>query len=823
MKTIDPRTNRYVVYYVFVTIVCICLTGCGKSDTAKPLIIEQPALAGNSDKTDPFSSIDTSDAAIPTAQILPTMPPSPRVQAPVAPPSIPGTRRDPIAQAAESESKPDKKVAVAILDFEDTSTEAKFPKLNRALQNMLTTDLSVAHDLQLVERARLDDIRSELKLAESGFLDPTTAAKVGKGVGASAVLTGSFWIRDNEMRIDARLVHVASGKIILAEQISGKPEDFTTLEKSLASKVIAATGVRLSAFENAEILQPHTSNLLAASRYGQALADEDAGDFASAQRNAKAALNLDPEFVLAERQLSRVEKDAVFRLSADNERKAEFTGAIGQQLEQHRNEFLKVAESATRDARYFASLLVLSAHAGLTGDSIAERRLLFKFWEDFSKTVQPADCVAISADIRKLVFSEGEFFRQKIDSGEYGISTPSITFGEPDPDFDPNSDNLSPELRKDYRWPKWSALWPFDKNLRGGYGTLSLMGKIDIDWFDKVLPKYPHDYLKKITEDVWEHEDGHQQEYERILRIMFSACLYYNQMKSMPPDLNKSVRDLQDLVVLQLEDVEPHNQSADFVLEATKTLDVIGRVEPDVGKRDRANKLLVRFARQAQLNGSSKVSTDSNASSSLTIYGESFKALTVIFLIRSSSYSALDIEKRGIRKSSQSELADALLGLQGPNQSINVVWSAADVVGNDQVAQLFSGAVEVNDQNKQKMLRSLTERDLSREGEVQSFDHLLAALTNDFDSDCCIVLDAQDDKVKIDRKTIELLQKTESKPRFIVLASAKNQDLLNLAIASNGAFVALKSKGGLLGGGDVTATFAELSNAKIHFDEYPTK
>lgn len=820
MKTIDPKVIRHAVRLVCVTNLIMCFAGCGKSGTPEPPLIEPPALAGKIDEADPLSSMDTSDFDGPMAPYHdPAMLPSPSVPAPVAPPSLPGVPPGPLSQVIDGAPKLDKRVAVAILDFEDTSAEATFPKLNRALQSMLTTDLSVSRDLQLVERARLEDIRSELKLAESGFLDPATAAKVGKGVGAKAVLTGSFWIRDDEMRIDARLVHVASGKVIFAEQITGKPENFTTLEKTLASKVIAATGIRLSAFENAEIAQPHTSNILAASRYGQALAAEDTGDFASAQQNAEAALKLDPEFVLAERQLARVEKDAMFRLSADNERKAEFSGAVGQQLEQHRNQFLKVAESPNRDARYFASLLMLSTHAGLTGDTNEERRLLFKFWEDFSKTVPPANCVAISTAIRKIVFSEGEFFRQTIDSGVYGISVPTITFGEPDPDFDPNANHLKPELRKDYRWPKWSALWPFEKNLRGGYGTLSSMGEIDNDWFDKVLAKYPHDYLKKITQDVWKHEREHPQEHEKILRTMFSICLYYNQMDSMPPDLNKKLSEMQDNVVWQLEDIAPHNQSAEFVLEATKTLDVIGRVEPDVGKRDRANKLLVRFARQAQLNGGSNASTDSNASGSLTIYGERLKASKVIFLIRSSIYSSTNIEMGGIRKSNQSELADTVLSLQGPDQLINVVWSTADSVGDEQVSQLFSDAVKVNDENKQKTLRSLTERGRNQEYEVQSFDQLLASLISNFGSDCWIVLDAQDDKVKVDRKTIERLQSTESKPRFIVLASARNRDLLNLAIASNGAFVALKSKGGFLGGGDVTATFADLSNAQVRFDE----
>lgn len=819
IQMIDPKLSRCTIYLFYATILMNCIAGCGRNDAPAPSVIESPSLEAKNGEVDSLPSMDSLDFDL----AMPSSPDPAMIQFPDAPapgiPGIPGVPPDTIARAGDSAPKLDKRVTVAILDFEDTSAENKFENLNRALQSMLTTDLSISRELQLVERARLEDIRNELKLAQSGFLDPTTAAKVGKGVGAKAVLTGSFWIRDDEIRIDARLVHVSSGKVILAEQISGKHRDLNTLEKSLANKIIAATGVRLSAFENAEISQPHTSNILAASRYGQSLADEDAGDFANAQRNARVALQLDPEFALAERQLARIEKDALFRLSTDNKWKAEFSGSVGQQLEQHRSKFRQVAASKTRDARYFASLLILSAHAGLAGDSTEERRLLIKFWDEFSTAVQPADCVTVSLAVRAIAFSEGEFFRQTVDSGSYGISVPAITFGEQDPDFDPEASNLKPELREDYRWPKWSALWPFEEHLRGGYGTLSLMGEINNNWFERFLAKYPHDYLEILANDAWEFAREPSQEGERIMRMMFSICLYYNQIQAMPLDLNEGLSEMHDKIVWQLEDIVPHNQSREFVAEATKILDIIGKVEPDVGKRDRANKLLLRFARQAQLNEGLKGGVDLTASKSLSIFGERLEASTVVFLIRSSSYSGLAIEKHGIHKTVQSELADAVLSLHGVSQSINVFWSTEDSIGDEQAGQLFSEVVVANNENKQKMLQSLTESDPNREYRVQSFDQLLTSLIEEFGPDCCIILDAQDEAVNVDRRVIEQLQNAKSKPRFIVLASARNRDLLNLSIASKGAFVALKSKGGLLGGEDVTATFADLSNAQVRFEE----
>ncbi len=201
---------------------------------------------------------------------------------------------------------PGEKLTVAIMEFEDTSHADDFARLDRALQSMLTTDLSVSRDLELVERARLEDVRRELNLATSGFLDPETAAKLGKGVGAKAILTGSFWVSDEKLRIDARLVHVETGTVILAEEITGVANEFTGLEKQLARKVLDAAGVRLSAFETADLSRQHTSSLLAASRYGQALNAEDEGHLEEAQRSAAAALEADPDFALAQQLLKQV-------------------------------------------------------------------------------------------------------------------------------------------------------------------------------------------------------------------------------------------------------------------------------------------------------------------------------------------------------------------------------------------------------------------------------------------------------------------------------------------------------------------------------------
>lgn len=202
--------------------------------------------------------------------------------------------------AEQSSRAEDAPRIIAVMGFSDTSADKQAEGFNRALQEMLTTDLSTSRDVRVVERTQLEEVLQELKLGKTEFLDQASAARVGKGLGAQAILTGSLWIRDGTMRIDARLVHVETGEIILPEKIVGAADSFLDLEKELATKIVETLGARLSAFEKASLSRRHTTDFKAALAFGQALEAEDAGNAALARERAAAALRLDPDFAMAE-------------------------------------------------------------------------------------------------------------------------------------------------------------------------------------------------------------------------------------------------------------------------------------------------------------------------------------------------------------------------------------------------------------------------------------------------------------------------------------------------------------------------------------------
>jgi TolB-like protein len=198
-------------------------------------------------------------------------------------------------------------VRVAVMDFTAASTAPEFAPLGAGLQSMITTDLGELPAFVLVERARLRDIQSELKLAESGAVDKQTAAKIGSLSGASHLLVGSFTVVGGRMRIDARLFAVQSGDVVLTEKMEGAQTAFFELEKQLVGKIVQSVGVKLNKAQKSELQKPQTTNFEAFEKYSQGLvlADEKKGPEAIAAMQA--AVDKDPAFALAGAKLKELQ------------------------------------------------------------------------------------------------------------------------------------------------------------------------------------------------------------------------------------------------------------------------------------------------------------------------------------------------------------------------------------------------------------------------------------------------------------------------------------------------------------------------------------
>lgn len=201
----------------------------------------------------------------------------------------------------------ERRMRVAVMDFTNAAG-SDLDHLGKGLQSMLITDLAEVEAFELVERARLSDIRAELALSEGRLIDKKTAVRIGKLVGASHLVAGSYAVVGGQMRLDARLFAVASGKVLLATKVEGERDAFFELEKELARKLASSTGVALAPKERARLGKIHTADFQAFEKFSQGLELFDAQRYDEAMQALRQASVLDSSFELARITLAEHER-----------------------------------------------------------------------------------------------------------------------------------------------------------------------------------------------------------------------------------------------------------------------------------------------------------------------------------------------------------------------------------------------------------------------------------------------------------------------------------------------------------------------------------
>ncbi len=201
-------------------------------------------------------------------------------------------------------------IRVAVIDFQGAGAVDGYESLGAGLQSMLTTDLASAHSIAVVERTKLAQLRREMKLSRSAAADPKTALRVGKLASATHVVTGTFTLVGKELRLDARTIEIATGRVVLATDAKGERDAFFELEKKLANAIVAGIGVSLSPKERASMARIQTADFEAFRRFGDGLRLFDDADYDKSLEALREATARDQEFGLARTTLETYQKMA---------------------------------------------------------------------------------------------------------------------------------------------------------------------------------------------------------------------------------------------------------------------------------------------------------------------------------------------------------------------------------------------------------------------------------------------------------------------------------------------------------------------------------
>ena len=214
--------------------------------------------------------------------------------------------------------------AIAVMHFQHAGPQdSDTAWLASGVPSMLVTGLAQTRGLEIVSERRLLEALGQQGNATLASLNKEDAANVARRAGAGAIVVGSIFRAGSELRIDAQLEDLASGRVLAAKSVRGT--DVFGLVDQLAADIRDAVGledapgvrnVATVSSTSLEAYRLHSEGVKAASNVR--LADAD--------KLFKAAVAIDPSFAEAYMWLAHTssslgrknDRDKYFKLAMDN-------------------------------------------------------------------------------------------------------------------------------------------------------------------------------------------------------------------------------------------------------------------------------------------------------------------------------------------------------------------------------------------------------------------------------------------------------------------------------------------------------------------------
>lgn len=133
------------------------------------------------------------------------------------------------------------KPVVAVLYFENNSIgkdRADFDGIGKGIAEILITDMAANPNLKIVERDRVQALLTEQNLTKEKVIDPQTAIRLGKIIGAQYLITGGF-MSDGRgtYTLTSRVINVETSQITNPLRLPSKGDDVLGLINQLSQKL----------------------------------------------------------------------------------------------------------------------------------------------------------------------------------------------------------------------------------------------------------------------------------------------------------------------------------------------------------------------------------------------------------------------------------------------------------------------------------------------------------------------------------------------------------------------------------------------------------
>lgn len=222
--------------------------------------------------------------------------------------------RQALAEEKEIDPLPPKPGTIAVFYFKDLSPENQFRYLQKAMAQMIITDLAQVKSLQVLERSRVQFLLAEMQMGQTGIVEEKTAPRFGHLLGAENLIVGS--LESGSLSVKASIASTTKQDVVGAFSVTAEQEEFFVLQKEIVYNILNVLSVALTSEEKEKFQGYHTENLQAVIYFGQGLEALDAGLWRDSKVFFKKAVEEDPGFGLARYYLDRCPEATVASITS---------------------------------------------------------------------------------------------------------------------------------------------------------------------------------------------------------------------------------------------------------------------------------------------------------------------------------------------------------------------------------------------------------------------------------------------------------------------------------------------------------------------------
>ena len=204
----------------------------------------------------------------------------------------------------------DTRPGIAVLPFDNSGSygqdKENFDALQKGIAGMLISELAANPAARVVEREQIQSLLEEQNLGAGGRVDPQTAAKIGKLVGARYIITGTFVDFYGDFRVDLRLVNTETSEIIKVESDRMQRDHLFDIIRSLATRLMKDVNLPPLPKSVSDQRMSRQVPTEALTYYSRALLYQDRGQKDKAIDMYNKALAVFPDYAEAQTGLQRV-------------------------------------------------------------------------------------------------------------------------------------------------------------------------------------------------------------------------------------------------------------------------------------------------------------------------------------------------------------------------------------------------------------------------------------------------------------------------------------------------------------------------------------